>query len=619
MTLALSQQQRPVRLTTPFGGDVLNLASFDGREAISQPFDYVVEAVSTTAGLDFDKALGRNCAVLFHTYGKAQRHFNGVLTESEWIGKHEGLHHYRLKLQPWFFLLSFTANCRFFQDMSVTDIIRKVFTEAGFTDFLFRTGETYEKIEYCVQYRETDFAFVSRLMEHYGIYYFFEHSADKHEMVLADGRSSHQPVPGLATVPLRHLTAHNEREEQYIADWKPIRRFQSGKVSLNDFDYLKPNASLLAEKSQPGGYAKSGLEVYDYHASYQDRGKGEKLARIRLEARQAVDFRRESSGDAASLAPGGLTSLKQHQEAAENIQYLVVSCHHRIRGQAYLSGAGDDGAHYEGNYQFQPGSRPYRAPAVTPRPVISGPQTAKVVGKAGEEIDVDEHGRILVQFHWDRDRKPSRRVRVAQTWSGKSWGGVVIPRIGMEVVVEFIEGDPDYPLVTGTVYNGDNRHPYELPANKTMAGVKSRSSKNDNGYNELVFEDKASGEKIRMHAEKDLEVTVKNAETREIGAEFPVPMGKPSRKTTLKSGDDELTVATGNQSVDVAQKISIKAGLMIELVCGASKITMTPASIDISSPLINVKAAAFLNAQGTLTQVSGAANLTLRGGLVLIN
>ncbi|MCZ0737642.1 type VI secretion system Vgr family protein [Phreatobacter sp. AB_2022a] len=618
MTLALTQDQRPARLKTPFGGDVLNLVRFDGHEAISTAFDYAIEAVSTEAGLDFDKALGRNCAVTFHTYGKAQRHFNGVLTESEWLGKRGGLHHYRLKLQPWFSLLGFTANCRFFQDMSVTDIIRKVFTEAGFSDFLFKTSESYEKIEYCVQYRESDLAFVSRLMEHYGIYYFFEHTADKHEMILADGRSSHQPVPGLATLPFRHLAGTNVRDEQHITEWKPVRRFQSGKVSLNDFDYLKPNASLLAEKSQPGGYAKSGLEVYDYHASYQDRGKGEKLARVRLEARQALDFRRECTGDAASLAPGGLTTLKDHQEASENIPYLVVACTHRIHAQGYLSGEGG-GTSYEGSYRLQPAGRPFRAPAVTPRPVISGPQTAKVVGKAGEEIDVDEHGRILVQFHWDRDRKPSRRVRVAQTWSGKSWGGVVIPRIGMEVVVEFIEGDPDYPLVTGTVYNGDNRPPYELPANKTMAGVKSRSSKNDNGYNELVFEDKASSEKIRMHAEKDLDITVKNSETREIGAEFPVPMGQPSRKTQLKSGDDELSVDTGNQTVKVAQTMTLKAGLMIELVCGASKITMTPASIDISSPLINIKAAAVLNAQGTLTNVSGAANLALRGGLVLIN
>lgn len=619
MPVTPTQDQRPARLTSPFGGDVLSLVSLKASEAISEPFDYLIEAVSTEAGLDFDKALGRNCCVTYHTAQKAKRYFNGVLTEGEWLGKRSGLHHYRLKLQPWFSLLGFTANCRFFQEMSVTDIIKKVFSDAGFTDFMFKTNENYEKIEYCVQYRETDFAFVSRLMEHYGIYYFFDHSSDKHEMILADGRSSHQPVTGLATVPLRHLTDKNYRDEQFLTEWKPVRRFQTGKVSLNDFDYLKPNASLLAESSQPGSYAKGSLELYDYHASYKDRGKGEKLAKVRLEARQALDLRRECAGDAASLLPGGLTTLKDHSESSENKQYLVVSCTHEIGDQNYVSGDAADAPLYTGRYLFQPGNRPFRAPRVTPRPIISGPQTAKVVGKSGEEIDVDEHGRILVQFHWDRDKKPSRRVRVAQTWSGKSWGGVVIPRIGMEVVVEFIEGDPDHPLVTGTVYNGENKHPYELPANKTMAGVKSRSSKSDNGYNELVFEDKSSSEKIRLHAEKDLEAKIKNAETREIGAEFPVPMGKASRSTTLKAGDDELKVETGNQTVDVAQSIKITAGLYLELVVGASKIVMTPASISIQSPVVTIKGDATLAATAPITMVKGDGVLTLAGALVTIN
>ncbi|QCI64050.1 type VI secretion system Vgr family protein [Phreatobacter stygius] len=619
MPVTLKQDQRPARLKSPFGGDVLSFSSLSGRETISQPFEYLIEAVSTEAGLDFDKALGRNCCVTYHTYDKAQRHFNGVLTESEWLGKRSGLHHYRLTLQPWFSLLGFTSNCRFFQEMSVTDIIKKVFADAGFTDFMFKTSENYEKIEYCVQYRETDFAFVSRLMEHYGIYYFFEHSSDKHEMILGDGRSSHQPISGLATVPFRHLGTANYRAEQYLAEWRPGRRFQTGKVSLNDFDYLKPNASLLAESNQPGSYAKGGLEIYDYHASYKERSKGEKLAKVRLEARQALDLRRECAGDAASLLPGGLTTLKDHAEGSENKQYLVISCTHQIRDEDYVSGDASAETIYEGRYLFQPGNRPFRAPPVTPRPIISGPQTAKVVGKSGEEIDVDEHGRILVQFHWDRDKKPSRRVRVAQTWSGKAWGGVVIPRIGMEVVVEFIEGDPDYPLVTGTVYNGENKHPYELPANKTISGVKSRSSKSDNGYNELIFEDKSSSEKVRLHAEKDLEAKIKNSETREIGVEFPVPMGKASRSTTLKAGDDELTVETGNQTVDVAQTVKITAGLCLQLVVGASKITMTPASISIQSPLITVKADATLMASAPITQVSGDGLLMLRGALVTIN
>ncbi len=626
MARAPSQDQRPATLETPFGKDVLVLVSLEARERISEVFDFDIEAASSEAALDFDKALGKNCCVTYRTHKGVERHYNGILTGAEWLGKRVGLHHYRLRLQPWFALLGYTANCRFFQQMSVTDIIRKVFSESGFSDFIFKTSESYEKIEYCVQYRETNFAFVCRLMERYGIYYFFEHSKDKHEMVLADGRSSHQPVKGLASVPIRHANGNTFRDEQYLSGWKPTRRFETGKVSLNDYDYLKPNAQLLAESSQPGGYTKGDLELYDYHADYDERGKGEKFAKIRLESMQSFDFRREGSGDAPALLPGGLVTLSDHQEGGENRQYLVVSCHHTLRAELYTSGSGGStDAGYEGHYLFQPSDRTYRAPLRTPKPVISGLQTAKVVGKEGEEIDVDEHGRILVQFHWDRDKKQSRRVRVAQTWAGSKWGGIVIPRIGMEVVVEFVEGDPDYPVVTGTVYNGQNRPPFPLPEDKTISGVKSRSSKSDNGYNELIFEDKVDQEKIRIHGEKDLEVKIKHSEDWEIGCEFKPPRGKSSAKKIVKAGDDELSVETGDQKVkiggsqttNVREMVTIDAGLGIRLVCGASSITITPGSVDISSPLINLIGIGAINTTAPVVNVTGASAVNVVAGMTI--
>jgi type VI secretion system secreted protein VgrG len=628
MARAPKQDDRPVRLETPFGKDVLSFLRLDAREGLSDLFDFSVEAVSSEAGLDFDRALGRNCCVTYRTHGSVERHFNGVLTGAEWLGKTDGLHHYRLHLEPWLALLSYQQNCRFFKEMNVIDILKQVFSEGGFSDYVFRTGESYDPIEYCVQYRETNLHFVRRLMERYGIYFFFEHTQDKHELVLADGRSSHQPLAGLPRVPMRHSHERSFREEQYLAGWKPTRRFETGKVSLNDYDYLKPNAQLLAEAAKPGGYSRASLEHYDYHADYTERGLGEKFAKIQVEAMQSFDFRREGWGDAPSITAGGLVDVTDLDASGENGQYLVVSCQHAVQGDTYSSrGAPDATPGYEGRYLFQPVDRPYRAPARTVKPLIAGLQTAKVVGKEGEEIDVDEHGRILVQFHWDRDKKPSRRVRVAQSWAGNAWGGIVIPRIGMEVVVEFVEGDPDYPLVTGTVYNGNNAPPFALPENKTISGVKSRSSKNDNGYNELIFEDKTDQEKIRMHGEKDLEVKIKNSAEWEIASEFAVPRGRTSHKRVVKKGDDELTVETGDQkvrigasqSVDVTERITITAGMMITIQCGQSKITMTPASIAIDSPMITLNGTATISASAPMTSITGSGLLSLSGALVKIN
>jgi type VI secretion system secreted protein VgrG len=233
-----------------------------------------------------------------------------------------------------------------------------------------------------------------------------------------------------------------------------------------------------------------------------------------------------------------------------------------------------------------------------------------VVGKKGEEneeISTDEHGHIWVQFHWDREPQKSCPVRVAQTWAGKKWGAIFLPRIGMEVVVDFIEGDPDRPLVTGCVYNGDNKPPY-LPADKTVSGWKSDSSKHNGGYNEFVFDDKKDSEKIRMHAERDHEVTVKRAETRTIGETFKTPMGSPSRSTTIKHGDDQLTIETGNQSTHVKVAISTTADMSIKLTVGASTVSITPGSISLVSGVINLTATGAVNIVGAAVNAGAVLN-----------
>jgi type VI secretion system secreted protein VgrG len=575
----ITQDSRPGVFTSPLGKDVLALARFDGSEGVSELFEYRVEALSHKENLNFDKALGQNCCVTFKTPNGPDRHFNGVMVEAQWVGAFEDQFIYRVVLRPWLWLLSRTSDCRIWHNKSVKDIIGDVLRDRGFTDFRFATTQNYPQVEYCVQYRETDLNFVCRLMEKSGIYYYFEHTEGKHTLVLADAKSSHDVVPGHAKMPY-FGGSQSRRDQENFSRWTCERRFRSGKYVLKDYDFKKPGKNLKCDQQAVSRYTKGQMEIFDYPGLYTEKNDGDNFAKVRLDADQAQDKRRYASGNAISLLPGGLTTLERHSEPTENIEYLVLRATHSYALQSYRSGrSGEDD--YAGGYELHDASIPYRAPLVTPRPLIYGPQTALVVGKKGEEIDVDEHGRILVLFHWDRQEMNSCRVRVAQVWAGKQWGGQVIPRIGMEAVVEFLEGDPDRPLVVGTVYNGDNKFPYDLPDKKTQSGLKTDSSLYHGGYNELMFEDMKGSEQIKMHAQKDHLVTVLNSETTDIGKEF---QGKaPSRETTLVNGTDKLTIKSGDQLVKISDNLKVTVDQSIKFTCGGSVIEITPTEIKVTS------------------------------------
>jgi type VI secretion system secreted protein VgrG len=466
----LSQADRIAEFSTPLGKDVLALTSYSGSEGLGELFEYHIEAISQQENVDFDPAIGRNCQVKLKAYHGKIRIFNGVMTEARSIGKTDDFFQYQMVLRPWFWLLGHRADCRIFLDKSVKEIIQDVFTKAGFSDFEFRTTGDYSRIEYCVQYRETDLAFCCRLMEHYGLYYFFEHSDGKHTMVLADSRSSHKPIPDLPTVPLIPLFGSELRLDQHLQDWTSERRFRTGKVQYNDYDYLHPKKDLKAPEEASEKYAHANFEVYDYPGNYDDKDKGQGGAGFRLEAEQSFDHRRIANGHAPSLYPGGLVTAERHATASENQEYLIVHASHNYSSEHYRTGHGGGEAEvYHGAYEFLPCQRPFRMLPKTPKPRIYGIQTAKVVGKKGEEgeeISTDELGRIWVKFYWDRGPSLTCPIRVAQMWAGNKWGAMFIPRVGMEVVVDFLEGDPDKPLVTGCVYNGDNKPPWELPKKK---------------------------------------------------------------------------------------------------------------------------------------------------------
>lgn len=605
----LAQADRVGELKTPLGEDALVLIKFEGVEGLGELFEFYLDALSEQENIDFDAALGLACTLKLNTYGDKQRSYDGILTQAQWVGKTDDFFHYRLVLRPWTWLLAHRADCRIFLDQDVTAIIREVFTKAGFSSgkhFDFRTTESYDKIAYCVQYRETDLAFTMRLMEEYGIYFFYEHDAGNHLMVLADSSASHSPCKDLASVPFRPVGGRYTVVEQHLVDWIAERRFRTGKVQYNDYDYLQPNKNLLAPKDANAGYAHGSFEVYDYPGKYTEQDKGKKFAQYRLEAEQALDHRRFIAGDAPCLSAGGLTTVQEHPAGAENRSYLVVRAAHRFSSQHYRSGGAPGASEvYIGNYEFLPADKPFRMLPLTPKPRIHGIQTALVVGDKGDEITTDENGHVWVQFYWDREPKKSCPVRVSQPWSGKQWGMQFIPRIGMEAVVEFLEGDPDRPLVTGCVYNGNNKLPYDLPANKTQSGTKSDSSQGHNGYNEVMFEDKKGSEFIRMHAEKDHKVTINNDETGSIGANQTWTVSG-DRSVTIEKGNDKLELQLGNQTINIdlgQQSVTTMLAINLSVGMGMSTVIITPAAVSITAPLINLTATGAVNIMGAAVNV----------------
>src|SRR5271166_4895920 len=586
--MSISQDAQQGKLTTPLGKDVLGLARFSAIEGLSELFEIRIEAASKQANLDFSSALGVGAPIEFTTQDNQTRYFHGLMTEARWAGTQEDLYLYQFVLRPWLWFLTRTSDCRIFPNMTPLEIIKQVFSDRGFSDFRDATTGSPPTLEYCVQYRETDFNFVCRLMEEYGIYYFFEHSDGKHMLVLADGTSSHQPAPGLPSVDYNPIHDAGRRAMQYLETWSFGRRFQTGQFTLKDYGYKKPSANLLAQPQKPGGYAHDSMEMFDYTYSYVDtegkdlvdQGVGEKLAKYKLEAVQSLDKRRSSMGAAASLFPGGLITLERHPEGGENREYLITHCTHDFAAETYRSGGGSE-LGYVGNYEMTPSDRQFRAPLVTRKPEIVGYQSALVVKDkgGGPEIDVDKFGRILVQFYWDRKKKPSRRVRVAQIWAGSSRGALFVPRVDDEVLIAYEEGDPDRPIVVGSVYNGTNTVPMTLPDKKTKSGILTRSSTGGNGYHMLLFDDTAGAENVKLRTQKDLKFKALNNQEINIGVD---------RKDKVGNNIDQ-TVGT-NHTINVGTKYALTAGSQIVLTVGASSITMDPSSITLNAPTITISA-----------------------------
>jgi type VI secretion system secreted protein VgrG len=482
----------------------LRVTRFDGHEGMSELFAFDISLGCAEHDLSFDDIVGSD-AVLEIRSGDSVRHVHGIVSDFEQGELGKKVTAYRAVLVPTVWKLRNRRASRIFQDLNVAEIVEKVLTKAGIqaSAFRFALQGTYKKREYCVQYRETDWAFVCRLLEEEGIAFFFEHMEDGHGLVFSDNNAAFAPVAGNASVVFR-TSAGALQSDEHVSQFLFSQRVRPEKVTLRDYDFKKPTLSLEQDAS-----SKDDLEIYDYPGDYDDPKEGARLAKVRLEELRAS--RRTGDGDAVCprLVPGFTFTMTEHPRDDFNRKYLVT----RVEHHGIVADMGDAGEKvYENRFQVIPADVPFRPPLVTPKPAVRGVQTAFVVGPAGDEIYTDEHGRVKVHFHWDRegasDDHDSCWIRVAQISAGSAWGAVFLPRIGHEVVVDFIEGDPDRPLVVGSVYHGTNVPPYKLPDDKTKSTIKTNSSTGGGGFNEIRFEDKKSSEEFFMHAQKDLNAVI---------------------------------------------------------------------------------------------------------------
>jgi len=653
--MAKITQHPELMVATPLDEDVLLLSSMLGTERLSRLFEYELALASEDPQINFADMIGQNITVRLTLSEGSVRYFNGFVSRFTQTPGQDRLARYQATIVPWLWFLTRTADCRIFQEKTVPDIIKQVFHDQGFTDFEDALTSNYRTWEYCAQYRETDFNFVSRLMEQEGIYYYFKHENGIHKLVLADSPSAHQPFPEYEEI-VYQAAKRGVEEDRYITECRLETNLQPGACALNDFDFKNTKKDLQSRARVTRAHEAADFEIYDYPGIYVESSDGEAYARKRIEARQAQYEIMSCTSQAKGLCTGYTFTLSDHERQELNREYLITSCNHSMDvGDFYSTRESASGCNVTCDFSAIDAQQPFRAARTTPKPSIAGAQTAIVVGPSGEEIYTDEFSRVKVQFHWDRygkaDENSSCWIRVSQAWAGKKWGAIYTPRIGQEVIVEFLEGDPDQPIITGRVYNGQAMPPYELPAEKTKSTLKSNSSKGGAGFNEIRFEDKKGDEQIFIHAEKNLDVRVKNDRfetvssnrhmhvekdkfehvennrSEKVGADHKEEIGKDrhlkvkgkeakevAKSLSLTVKDDVIEVFKKNHSEQTtsdyylkAQNVVIEAMQNITLSVGASHIAIEPAGIEI-------KTSGQIKVEGTQVEVKGSAQTSVQGG-----
>jgi len=627
--LNLTHKDRLLEITTPLGADAVTLRRLKVTEAIGRPFHMAAEIISAQSDLQPSALIGKAITCSIKTDHVEVRHFHGIVRSFTRLGAYgRGLASYWLEAVPRFWQLSRTGDCRIFQDKSAKDIASIIFSEHDVAPVRWGGAVPTQPRTYCVQFNETDMDFVQRLLDETGCGYFFEHSQSDHKLIICGANSDYPLVPGDPQVVRPHRDIHGA-----LTNWHPASALQPGKVAAEDFDGLKPSTLLKKQANTLLGTPNaSSFEIYRWPSGQSVRPEGD-LAKLGMEGFESDADRVEATGNDPTVFAGGRLKVKPGIDATQSVTWLVSSVVHDAFDETHLAGGGNSG--YSNSLILMAADRTWRPLAPRSRPPMQGVHSAIVTGPAGEEIHCDEYGRVKVHFLWDRagnsDETSSCWVRVAQSFSGKWGGSWTLPRIGDEVLIAFVDGDPDRPVAIGSVYNAEQKPIYALPANKTQSGIKTKSSKGGGAanFNELRFEDKKGSEEIHVQAERDMTLLIKRNRREDVWVNRTETVGgkhtetvTQDRTATVTKGNESLTVEMGKMTTLVKMgdistkaslgKIEIEAMTSITLTCGASKIHMTPTGITVESVTIDTKASAMLS-----TKAGGP--MTIQGLVVKIN
>jgi type VI secretion system secreted protein VgrG len=555
----------------------VEVADFNAIERLSNPYILNIDLASAYE-IPFDAAIQKE-ALLTIAGDEANRYFHGLVRKFEHTGRSGQKYLYQAEIVPSMMLLSLEQDCRIFQDKDVQKIIADIFQEAGIPSdrYEFRLKNKDHLRKFCVQYRETDMDFVCRLLQEEGIFYFFEHSKDKHVMVFGDDTVNYKPIEGSPEISFKPSSGLNpEKESISYVDFS--RRLRPGTYTHTNYNFKKPSVDL--ETKEKGKDEKlQRFEIYDYPGPYGQEDRGKRLAKIRLDAGKALEEQANGNSNCPRLVAGFTFKLEGHDFSNFNREYLLVGVSHSGQQPQALeeqSGSGA-GASYSNNFAAIPSTVAFRPLKTIEKPYVRGLQTATVVGRKGEEIHTDQWGRVAVQFHWDRrgknDENSSCWIRAGQMWGGGGWGAQFIPRVGDEVLVDFMEGDPDWPIIVGCVYNEANQPIYDPTKNKTQSGIKTRSYPEGPGFNELRFEDKKGEEHVYLQGEKDWNILIKNDKGQNVGHDETLSVANNRTKTVgvnqsetigankeIQVGANHTETIGSNMSLSVGSNASVTVG-----------------------------------------------------------
>jgi type VI secretion system secreted protein VgrG len=623
----ITQDNRFIYVETPLGKDKLLLLSFSGTEEISRLFSFQLELLSLDFNINFDDIVGKN--VTFGLPGDPEgtmRYFNGYVTRFAQMPGYAGYARYQAEVSPFLWFLTRVADCRIFQNKTVPDIIKQIFGDNQLHDFQDETQGSYREWEYCTQYRESACNFVMRLMEQEGIFFYFKHENGKHTLIMADRVSAVKECPIRSKFRYEENTGGGvNKDEDMITSWRHDHSMRPGKYSINDYNFKTPQLDLTANA---GGHVSQGgntnFEVFDYPGEYETKGEGETYVGIRMDEEETPHAVVAGASTARPFCAGfKFTATELFRRDQAGVYLLTSVQHNAYEGGTYpgLNG-GDEQSLYSNTFTCTPISVPFRPQRLTPRPQMQGTQTAFVVGPKGEEIYVDKFGRVKVQFHWDRrgkyDEKSSCWIRVSHLWAGTGWGAVYTPRIGQEVIVDFLEGDPDRPIITGRVYNAESMPPYTLPDEMTKSTIKSYSTKGGGGFNEFRFEDKKGKEQIFLHAEKDQHDRIKNDRLTAIGRDTHMIV---ERDQLEKVKRDKHLAVTGDQNEKVGGTVSLSAGGDLEVKVGKNYALESGTEIHLKSGMnvvVETGTSLTLKVGGNFININPG-GIFIKGTIVMLN